>query len=200
MDCPICSYKGIPESAAKCPKCNSDITAFRQIYALRDSLKQKRNIIIALVIVIIAMMAYVSYVFLFSDGLSGRYARMEIQQKNSKIINLSRENAQLKTTLLDMQQKYGVSNSNSKFRKVIPSTSKINKTIAKPTNDISKSQQPKQQQKVKYYRVQAGETLYSIAKKFYNEGSKYKKIMKDNNITDPSEVKVGYKLKIILND
>lgn len=191
MDCPICDYKGIPDSASKCPKCNSDVTAFRQIYFLRDSITQKKNIIIALIVVIISMMAYLSYVFLFSDGLSGRYTRMVLQEKNNEIVELSKENAQLKMTLLDIQQKYNVDGetTNSTFRKVIPSSKK---TITKKNATDKKD--------VRYHTVQAGETLYSIAVKYFHDGSKYKKIMKDNSITNSSDVKVGYKLKIILND
>lgn len=45
------------------------------------------------------------------------------------------------------------------------------------------------------YIVQKGDNLYNIALKFYNNGNKYTKIMKDNNLTS-SVIYSGQKLKI----
>jgi len=41
------------------------------------------------------------------------------------------------------------------------------------------------------YKVEPGDTLEKISKKFYNDPSKYKIIMERNNIKDPTKLKVG---------
>ena len=53
---------------------------------------------------------------------------------------------------------------------------------------------PKRSQK---YKVKKGDTLYTIAKRFYGDGSKYKKIQNANSfITDPNALRVGQELTI----
>lgn len=53
---------------------------------------------------------------------------------------------------------------------------------------------PKRSQK---YEVKKGDTLYTIAKRFYGDGSKYKKIQNANSfITDPNALRVGQELTI----
>jgi len=47
-----------------------------------------------------------------------------------------------------------------------------------------------------YYTVVRGDTLWSIAKKFYNDGSRYPEIAKANNITNPDLIHAGQKLLI----
>lgn len=60
--------------------------------------------------------------------------------------------------------------------------------------NTSNSPSPKSSQK---YKVKAGDTLYTIAKHFYNDGSKYKKIQSANSsITDPNNLTVGQSLTI----
>jgi len=44
--------------------------------------------------------------------------------------------------------------------------------------------------------VESGENLWIIAQKYYNDGYKFQKIAKDNNIKNPSEIIKGAKLKI----
>lgn len=214
MDCPVCNHKGIPDSLHKCPNCHSDITAFKNIHRLNQDIKTKRNIIMAMGFALVLLVVFLAYMFLFSDGFSGRYTRMEIQAKNNEILELRKQNTELQQTLFDLQQHGDTSgNAGDEFRKVIPSSKTTEGTAqqerrrpAATVDRISTGSQPadgSQQQatdakpKVTYYRIKAGETLYSVAKREYGDGNKYRKIMKDNNIEDPSDVKVGMRLKII---
>ena len=48
----------------------------------------------------------------------------------------------------------------------------------------------------KYHTVVRGDTLWSIAKKYYGNGSKYPTIAKANKISNPDKIKVGQKLLI----
>ena len=46
------------------------------------------------------------------------------------------------------------------------------------------------------YTVQKGDTLWSIAQTYYQDGFKWAQIAKDNNITTPSKIIVGQKITI----
>ncbi len=48
----------------------------------------------------------------------------------------------------------------------------------------------------KLYTVAKGDTLMSIARKFYGDARRYKDIAKANNITDPNKISIGQVLKI----
>lgn len=48
----------------------------------------------------------------------------------------------------------------------------------------------------KYYTVVKGDTLWSIANKFYGNGSRYPEIAKANNISNPDIIRIGQKLLI----
>jgi len=219
MDCPVCQYKGIPESAQKCPNCHSDLTGFRQLHHLRRDIKRKRNTIIGMAFLIVIIIAILGYMLLFSDGLSSRYSRMAIQEKENEIVKLKKQNSQLQKQILDLQQRLNMKDikdsgrsgeSPRQFEKVIPSPTEQEKQASSATNRTQTNQKQKstpsaqqtsqgkdKEPEITYYRVKAGETLYSIAKRYYGDGNKYKKIMRDNNIDDPSDVEVGMKLKII---
>lgn len=49
---------------------------------------------------------------------------------------------------------------------------------------------------VYYHEVKKGETLYSLAEKYYGDGQMYQKIMKANNLTRQSDIYEGKQLKI----
>ena len=55
---------------------------------------------------------------------------------------------------------------------------------------------PPKPQRPKRYRVKKGDTLFSIAIKFYHNRSKWKLIAKRNKIRDPRKLKVGQVLKL----
>lgn len=209
MDCPVCNHKGIPEVSRTCPNCHADLSMFRNINQLNQDIKLKRNIIFMLAFLVVLLIVFLGYMFLFSEGFSSRYTRMEIQAKNNEIIELKKQNTDLRQQIFDMQQGNGMLSDSLKkgYQKVIPSADnddpanvsrmkdsrKMPGQTTRKTEEESNTDAPQ----ITYYRIKAGETLYSIAKKQYGDGNKYRKIMKDNNIEDPSQVKVGMRLKII---
>ncbi len=60
---------------------------------------------------------------------------------------------------------------------------------------------PVSEVKVEYYEIVAGDTLWSIAKKFYGDGNLYMKIFEANKevIKDPDKIYVGQKIRIPLD-
>ena len=53
-----------------------------------------------------------------------------------------------------------------------------------------------QEQAARTYTVRKGDTLYSIARKFYGDQRRHKDIVKANNLTDPNKIFPGQVLKI----
>lgn len=66
----------------------------------------------------------------------------------------------------------------------------------KTVKPAPKQETPKPAEKERTYVVRPRDTLWSIAKKFYGDASRYKEIAKYNNITDPNKIRVGQVLKI----
>lgn len=206
MDCPVCNHKGIPDESRTCPNCHADLTMFRSIHKLNSDIRLKRNVIFALAFLVVLLLVFLGYMFLFSEGFSSRYTRMEIQAKNNEIIELKKQNSDLRQQLFDLKQTHGIATDSSStgFQKVIPSGKSDQQRLDALRNSRKVNQKPDKKTKtpeesaeVTYYTIKAGETLYSVARKEYGDGKMYKKIMQDNNIDDPSDVKVGMRLKII---
>ena len=68
--------------------------------------------------------------------------------------------------------------------------SKGNKTTTVTKNRPSSKETPKT------YTVKQGDTLWAIAKKNFNDGSKYKELAQLNNINNPNVLKVGQVIKL----
>lgn len=62
--------------------------------------------------------------------------------------------------------------------------------------DTTSSPEPKNNTVI-IHIVKDGETLWEIAKKYFDDGSKYNLIAKENNINDPNRLNVGQKLRIV---
>lgn len=81
----------------------------------------------------------------------------------------------------------------------------LNKNKAKPDVTIPGAQSPTEEKKTEegkptglptIHTVNAGETLWSIAEKYYNSGYNWVTIVKANNITNPSIIESGQKITI----
>lgn len=69
------------------------------------------------------------------------------------------------------------------------------KIMTLPSKIVQPEDKPKQEPKDRYYSVQKGDSLWSIAVRFYGKGSLYKKIMDANGLTSDI-IHVGDSLKI----
>lgn len=76
------------------------------------------------------------------------------------------------------------------FSKAKPEIGPAQQTPAQMTEDVLPEQLPGK------YTVKNGDTLFTIAEKYYQDGFKYTEIQKVNNLTDPNTVEVGQVLEI----
>lgn len=63
-------------------------------------------------------------------------------------------------------------------------------TVEQQTPDVKKEELPGK------YVVKKGDTLFSIAKDYYNDGYKYPKLVETNKLTDENQIEVGQVLDI----
>lgn len=70
---------------------------------------------------------------------------------------------------------------------------KVKESQPTPTTETTSQEAQKQEEEYTIYKVQSGDTLFSIAKKF---NVKMDDIIKLNNLEDPNKLQVGQELKI----
>ena len=70
-------------------------------------------------------------------------------------------------------------------------TDSTGKTVATVTTN-----RPTTKEMPKTYTVKKGDTLWAIAKRYMNDGSKYKQLASLNNISNPNKLKVGQVIKL----
>ncbi|MBI9035535.1 MAG: LysM peptidoglycan-binding domain-containing protein [Bacteroidales bacterium] len=202
MDCPICNYPGLREEADHCPRCNADLSVFRQIHELHEQLKRQKthNMILYIMMMFIGMGW--AYTYYFVGTQPDKIIRMEVDQKNQEIIDLQRENSRLRTMMVDVTDLSNDVLKNTKSKNVSQPKTQPKAIKPKAKTEYKPTALPKAKTPVatdpdlEYYTIKTGETLYAIAKKVYGDGHQYKKLMKDNNIKDAGDIKVGQKLKI----
>lgn len=77
---------------------------------------------------------------------------------------------------------------------LIPAQQTTNNEVAQnqnqPGQDVSPDQLPGK------YTIKAGDTLFNIAKKYYNDGYRFPEIVKANSITNEDQIEVGQVLDI----
>lgn len=76
------------------------------------------------------------------------------------------------------------------FNKPKGVTGPAQQTTSQQQADVAKSNLPGQ------YTVKAGDTLFDIAQKYYNDGNQFPEIMKANKLTDENLIVVGQVLQI----
>ncbi len=206
MDCPICNYPGVNEEATSCPKCNSDLTVFNEIHSMNNKIKkQKKQHNIFFIIIMLVLLGW-AYTYFFGSTKTENDLMAESEKKTNQIIELNKEVNRLKNLVSNadsdnpysVQEEISYSNPTSEAirRRSLNEVRELDGINDPANEDAYQDFGLENEPKVQYHTVRTGETLYSIAKDVYRDGSKYKKIMADNNITDPTDIKVGQKLKV----
>lgn len=87
------------------------------------------------------------------------------------------------------------------FKQYIERTTKtlnIRQTTNNNTREVAVTKERSTSGKVtpKTYKVVSGDTLFGIAKRFLNDGSRYKELARINNIPNPNRIYVGQVIKL----
>jgi len=169
MKCPVCSSSGIPDEVNQCPQCLSDLEAFQLTGKIEKT--NKSSYVIAIVTSLLFLIILVVWIVSFF------YENKNL--KDTEVTTTSTEAVQMKA---DYDK--AIANNNS-LKKENEELKERLKTLA-----VEKAKRKKE------YKVQEGETLYSISRKVYGNGYKYVDLAKDNNIQEPSKLIAGQTLII----
>lgn len=180
MKCPICEFGELEAGIKICPNCNSDLDFLSQISESERIVKKKNNYIAVLSVFLVIAILAAAYVT--------HRAKKAVAFRNDKITLLLQENKAFSDALLLWEEQ--------KNKKNI-----AQEEIHEITEDISENDIPEEyvtEDEASYitYTVKPLDNLWSIAEKFYNDGHKFMKIVNDNQIKNPNEIKTGSQLKI----
>lgn len=195
MDCPVCKTSGIDDKASRCPNCGSDLTLFRYLENIRKNWKSKRYGINTLAIILLLFVIGVSGGMIYwQDSIQSNkdFNTEEINKLRGEVERLENEKNNLMRTIIELRSgsKEGAESNNEGLETTADeSTRQPNKQQSEPP--VAQDPAPRWT----IHIVKPGETLFSIARKEYGNGHKYKKIMKDNDIQN-SSIKIGQRLKI----
>lgn len=169
MNCPICDYKGLGDDALNCPSCNADLSVFRALDAVEESMqKQKKRTVLFIILFFIAMMACFAIYMIFTSG-SDKANDEKLLACTAELQLVKAENQDLKTSLATAEEE------NKKLMEV-----KEEKEKNEPITHVIKD----------------GESLYVIAREHLGNGDLWPKIAADNGIEDPDIIITGTELII----
>ncbi|MEA3477962.1 MAG: LysM peptidoglycan-binding domain-containing protein [Bacteroidota bacterium] len=164
MECPVCHHKNVPSGARECPNCHSDLESFRLIQDLEKSCHNRRTVNYILgIIAVILLLLWIGSIFY----LDNKYAGIEEEAEAAK--------AQVEQLIAEKQ-----------------TLVKENEGLQQQVTQLEltlKQREPKPQ--VTRHIVQAGETLFLIAEKYYGNGYQFNKIVCDNQLDDPDFIVEG---------
>ncbi len=187
--CPVCSTKNLKPEDVVCPVCQSDLSSFKLIEKLDQQNERgsgNRSVFIALIVLIItgwaAMFWYVNKTFA-SD--------QKDDSLNKALQKISEQNGQLNLQLDSLEMK--LNELNSVPHEIIADSIIEESSMPNIEEPIDSTVSDKE---VSKYKVKEGETLWSIAKKYYGDGKYYTQIMEDNGMESMKDFKYGMTLNI----
>jgi len=216
MNCPICRKVELEGQQIICSKCKEDspynlLSGYSPVKKISDELKKvglyKKKIrqltvgLIATGILLVIAILFSIVGIVSSEELGGNENVVEeagfhtpdpvLPEVNEPIVDsslskelakLKEENSQLKRDIEELGQKYSLEKKEWEQEKMALSTVKT----VKPESD----------KKTIEHIVASGESLSSIALKYYGAGEKYLKIAKDNKMEFPDQLEIGQLLHI----
>lgn len=166
MDCPVCNSSGIADESKKCPQCSADFEALQLTKQIEKT--SKSRLLFGWIAALLCLIVLVILIVVLLMPKVDKPPEKDTQ-----------EFTQLKTEL-------------NVLKKQNESLLTKNKELITQLDTKEKVQAKRE----KVYVVEAGETLFSIARKVLGNGYKYPDIAKDNNISDPDILITGQKLVI----
>lgn len=167
----------IEQGADSYPEYNMNLEAFQWLRAIKA--KQKRtNIFLTVTLVILLLVAGgVIFLLLQPDYLS----KLGIQSNNKELVSMPDSTVYLEK----------IEHLHLKNKELLQEITELEGKLAQK-DTVAKEQH----KKIINHVVQKGETLYSLAVKYYGSGEMVSEIMSDNNIGSPSDLHEGMILKI----
>jgi len=185
MNCPVCNAPEIEDDIAACPQCKSDLEIFR---LLTDAGKQRQTH--RRIIGVFALLFAVAAIGWAVSGSSSD----EATGKNETPSELSPAASPGGETINATESEAVVAslkNENAQLKSEIGSLNEKVKTLNEKLSAKSSAENPGS-----VHVVKAGESLWKIAEKYFGDGEKYRKIAKDNGLSDPYLITEGLELKI----
>ncbi|MGY8953495.1 MAG: LysM peptidoglycan-binding domain-containing protein [Flavobacteriales bacterium] len=172
MECPVCHHKQVEEDALNCPNCNSNLQGFRVLDIIEQEQKRWKIMLYILggfLLFIIAVWAMRDQ--LIEEGVSMdktslykdslALQRSEIEGLSSEVQSLKESNAQMAEQIKEFE--------------VIE--------MAVEGESLEKDYH--------VHIVKQGESLWSIAEKYHDDGFKHEEIAGHNELNDPHFIEVG---------
>lgn len=201
MKCPVCQTVNA-DNAGLCQQCHSDLEIYRQLDNIDSNLSNKKRAVILLSTLIGFLVLGGSAAFIQLNEAPN----LMFQEQTEAMAVIEKQNRELRSLLVERtteMDKLSMELKDALAREAdyanledVPGTeleqeavSGIRKPKQKP---IRKPLDPN----IRVHEFLEGETLWSLARQECGSGQYYARIMKDNDITDPTQVKVGTKLKI----
>lgn len=178
MDCPICSRFQLKDGVVHCPECNSDLGSLQLIdqMAKRHGNFRKAGIVLSILLLIAI------------GALATSYANRSISQESTQTLvdeppaTTDDKDAQLSELTIQVEEQQ---------MEIDRLTAAMDESMVNADSKITISTKADQ-----LHVVQQGESLWTISKKYYGEGSRHDEIASNNNIVDPKLISTGDTLKI----
>ena len=188
MNCPVCNTTELSDDTNICPTCQSDLEVFRLIVDANKNREKQKKIVSAL-----SIFAAVTAIGWASAGiLRGPSHPVETGPVElSPVISVQNE----VRTPKDSEYIAALSEENTLLKSQNQElTSKLTLAPAKP---VVKEQANRSGTII--HTVRNGDTFWIIAKKYYNDGRKFKQVASDNGLSVKTKLRKGQKLKIRTN-
>ncbi len=172
MECPVCHHKQSEEDALKCPNCRSNLEGFKVLDTIEQEQKRWKMLVYILSGILLVVIAgwtrsgrlIEEEVLMDKTSLyedSLALQKLEIEGLSSEVQSLKKSNAQMAEQITTIE---------------VLEMSEDGETIEKDYH---------------VHIVKQGESLWSIAEKYHDDGFKHEEIAGHNELNDPHFIEVG---------
>ena len=180
MSCPVCKHEQIEEGALRCPECDSDLSAFASLKQISNNKSRLTRINWLLLSILFLALA--------GSGSSLYYLNYKNKTKSEKsAVSLEKNNTELK------QIKQKVKKGQNKIKELQMALSTLKQELENTSSDTTEVSTT---EGFSLHIVEEGETLWSIAERYYGNTVAVKKLLKQNKLAHPKFIKVGEPLVI----
>ena len=180
MNCPICNHEKIEDGASHCPACDSDLSAFVSLNEVSSSKRRVIKINWLLISILILSLSIGGVIIYFQSSKNKTIA------ENSSIRS-EKNNAELK------KMKKKIQKGQNKIKELEMALSLVKQELQ---NTKSATPNINNDKTYSLHIVEEGETLWSIAERYYGNTVAVKKLLKQNNLAHPKFIKAGDPLVI----